>query len=202
MTQIPSRVEPAEHLLRGVIIVALFLSIQPSCKTATIIDIPGVSDQPFGIHERGNSRENSDGSANTTWEYADRTSELDLLATYPSRGHGTLRWNAELRANATARRSMALPESGPESELDSAEANTDVDLAVGSMLVQRHAKQPGGTDAGFFVMTKREKGYFPSGGDWEYMVVDETGKVQARGKLERCARCHAEAQRGFVFWRN
>ena len=41
------------------------------------------------------------------------------------------------------------------------------------------------------VMVKRERGYNPESGDWEYMVVDGTGKnVQARGKLENCQSCH------------
>ena len=41
------------------------------------------------------------------------------------------------------------------------------------------------------VMIKREQGYNPESGDWEYMVVDGTGKtVQARGKLENCQTCH------------
>lgn len=41
------------------------------------------------------------------------------------------------------------------------------------------------------VMIKRGKGFSPTNGDWEYMVVDGTGTtVQARGKLENCASCH------------
>lgn len=41
------------------------------------------------------------------------------------------------------------------------------------------------------VMIKRGKGFNPTNGDWEYMVVDGTGiTVQARGKLENCAACH------------
>ena len=41
------------------------------------------------------------------------------------------------------------------------------------------------------VMIKREKGFNPTSGDWEYMVVDGTGTtVQARGKLENCQSCH------------
>jgi Cytochrome P460 len=41
------------------------------------------------------------------------------------------------------------------------------------------------------VMTKREPGYDPQNGDWEYIAFDGTGKsVQARGKLESCQACH------------
>jgi hypothetical protein len=41
------------------------------------------------------------------------------------------------------------------------------------------------------VMMKREAGYDPDNGDWEYMALDGSGKtVQARGKLEKCQACH------------
>jgi hypothetical protein len=41
------------------------------------------------------------------------------------------------------------------------------------------------------VMIKRERGFNPASGDWEYMVVDGTGtRTQARGKLENCQACH------------
>lgn len=44
------------------------------------------------------------------------------------------------------------------------------------------------------VMMKRERGFNPENGDWEYMVVDGSGKsVQARGKLEKCQACHTMA---------
>ena len=42
------------------------------------------------------------------------------------------------------------------------------------------------------VMQKREKGYYPRGGDWEYSVMDGTGqKTLKSGKLEACALCHS-----------
>jgi len=41
------------------------------------------------------------------------------------------------------------------------------------------------------VMIKRERGYNPDSGDWEYLVFDGAGRsVQARGKLENCQSCH------------
>jgi hypothetical protein len=41
------------------------------------------------------------------------------------------------------------------------------------------------------VMTKREPGYNPENGDWEYIALDGSGKsVHARGRLERCQACH------------
>ena len=41
------------------------------------------------------------------------------------------------------------------------------------------------------VMRKREPGYDPEKGNWEYMVFDGAGQsLQASGKLEKCQACH------------
>lgn len=41
------------------------------------------------------------------------------------------------------------------------------------------------------VMIKRERGYNPAVGDWEFMGLDgDGGVVRARGKLETCQGCH------------
>ena len=41
------------------------------------------------------------------------------------------------------------------------------------------------------VMIKKEKGFNPQSGDWEYMVVDGKGEsISARGKLQNCQGCH------------
>lgn len=41
------------------------------------------------------------------------------------------------------------------------------------------------------VMKKREPGYDPQQGDWEYFVFDGTGReMKASGKLENCQGCH------------
>lgn len=43
------------------------------------------------------------------------------------------------------------------------------------------------------VMHKREKGYDPAGGDWEFLVLDGAGKqVEAQGRLKTCLSCHAQ----------
>ena len=43
------------------------------------------------------------------------------------------------------------------------------------------------------VMRKREKGYDPSAGDWEYAVFNGEGtQIQAQGKLQNCQKCHAK----------
>jgi hypothetical protein len=46
------------------------------------------------------------------------------------------------------------------------------------------------------VMKKREPGYDPKKGDWEYFVFDGTGReMKASGKLEKCQGCHLEDER-------
>jgi hypothetical protein len=72
---------------------------------------------------------------------------------------------------------------------------------VGSLIVKeklptRDAAEPELLTA----MYKRETGYDPEGGDWEYLVLDGHGKeVQTRGKLESCRACHqAVADTDFV----
>jgi hypothetical protein len=51
------------------------------------------------------------------------------------------------------------------------------------------------------VMIKREKGFNPETGDWEYMVTDGAGTtVQARGKLANCQACHlSKPQSDYIF---
>ncbi|HEX7314036.1 MAG TPA: cytochrome P460 family protein [Pyrinomonadaceae bacterium] len=72
---------------------------------------------------------------------------------------------------------------------------------VGSLVVKEKlpaydAKEPELLTA----MYKREAGYDPEGGDWEYLVLDGQGReVRARGKLESCRACHqAAADTDFV----
>lgn len=43
------------------------------------------------------------------------------------------------------------------------------------------------------VMIKREKGYNPACGDWEFAAIDAfASKTNGEGKLESCMRCHRE----------
>lgn len=69
----------------------------------------------------------------------------------------------------------------------------------GAMIVESLSPEAGAPPSSHFVMTKRQSGYFPAGGDWEYLVVNPEGGVIAGGQLPRCARCHAEARTDFVF---
>ena len=53
----------------------------------------------------------------------------------------------------------------------------------------------------YTIMRKRERGYNPELGDWEFSVVGPNGsEVQGTGKLENCQSCHiSERDSDFVF---
>jgi hypothetical protein len=63
---------------------------------------------------------------------------------------------------------------------------------VGSMIVKEklgslNSKSPEILTA----MIKREPGYDPSNGDWEYFLLDgSASKIEERGKISRCSGCH------------
>jgi Cytochrome P460 len=65
---------------------------------------------------------------------------------------------------------------------------------VGSIVVKAKLTKPNSASPELCtVMLKREAGYNPMGGDWEYFVTDGAGKqVQERGKIARCLSCHAD----------
>jgi hypothetical protein len=53
------------------------------------------------------------------------------------------------------------------------------------------------------VMFKREAGFNPENGDWEYMVSDGAGQeVHARGRLEKCQSCHTMVKDTDYVYRN
>ena len=63
---------------------------------------------------------------------------------------------------------------------------------VGSMIVKEKLGKPDSTTPEVLtVMIKREQGYNPDNGDWEYLVLDGTAStIVERGKLTRCSGCH------------
>jgi hypothetical protein len=65
---------------------------------------------------------------------------------------------------------------------------------LGSLIVKEKLPSPDSTSPELLtVMRKREKGYSPEAGDWEYLVLDGAGeKIQARGRLENCRSCHQQ----------
>ncbi len=60
-----------------------------------------------------------------------------------------------------------------------------------------------GTTELFTIMIKRENGYNPDCGDWEFASVDvKTSKIE-RGKIKSCQHCHTScAETDFVFRTN
>jgi len=65
--------------------------------------------------------------------------------------------------------------------------------------VKTHSEKDSGAAGPVFVMFKRDPGFFPQGGDWEYLVADKDGWIEDRGPLVTCARCHAEGNADWVF---
>jgi len=52
----------------------------------------------------------------------------------------------------------------------------------------------------YTVMVKRQPGYNPKVGDWEFAVVSRDGKTEASGKLPNCMSCHmTRPDSDFVF---
>jgi|GEM_PF-779470 len=53
----------------------------------------------------------------------------------------------------------------------------------------------------YTLMIKREPGYNPAAGDWEFAVAPgKEAQIEARGKLENCRACHVEKRdQDFVF---
>lgn len=62
----------------------------------------------------------------------------------------------------------------------------------GSIIVKEKLLAEGDTSPEMLtVMVKREQGFNPESGDWEYMVINgERTKIEGRGKLANCQACH------------
>jgi hypothetical protein len=65
-------------------------------------------------------------------------------------------------------------------------------FAVGSVIVkEKLAREEAGEPELLTVMIKRERGFNPPVGDWEFMATNGSGtKADARGRLESCQACH------------
>lgn len=105
---------------------------------------------------------------------------------FVSRGHFAGRWKAEARVNASA-------------EAPYATLVASSRFPGGALVVQMHRDPGSGSPGPIFAMLKRDAGFFPEGGDWEYVVTDSEGWIEDRGALPFCARCHAEAKADWVF---
>jgi hypothetical protein len=72
---------------------------------------------------------------------------------------------------------------------------------VGSAIVKEKTRGKGGPVELSTFMVKREKGFNPKCGDWEFGVIDgPTQKVVEKGKIDRCMKCHmAKRDLDFTF---
>ena len=63
----------------------------------------------------------------------------------------------------------------------------------GTMILKRKYQDPQGRTTELFAgMLKREKGYNPEVGDWQFFVLDSRGeRVTEFGRLDSCIDCHA-----------
>lgn len=145
---------------------------------------PGVSDRAPEAPSRPKKTQTP---ADETWEHASDLSTFKLVddRILPSRGHNPPFWSGTVRVNDAL--AGAYFDLGPSSQ-----------ISAGAVAVESHQGAQGGATP-HFVMTKREPGFDPQGGDWEYLIVDTDGRVQSRGVLPLCARCHADAPHDHLF---
>lgn len=144
---------------------------------------PGISDGPLPVDGPATSRTEE----RRVWEHHHRMKDFESLRpAFLSRGHGVGDWQAVVQGSEGVSDGLkALVQPGDR-------------MPVGTVLVQSH-RHLEGAELGMFVMEKKARGYFPDGGDWQYTVVRSDGRIEMDGKLEACARCHAEAEVDFVF---
>lgn len=70
-------------------------------------------------------------------------------------------------------------------------------LPEGSIVLKEKLEKEAKKTTLFTGMVKREKGYFPELGDWEFFTVDAGAtKIAERGKMKRCASCHDDHAKG------
>ncbi len=82
---------------------------------------------------------------------------------------------------------------------------------VGSLVIKEKWEAPDGRELStpshlklklMTVMLKREAGYNPKRGDWEYLVVNAKGSLLERGKIKKCQTCHQEQQASDYLFRS
>lgn len=152
---------------------------------------PGRSNRPAG----GATVPAKSASAPVKWErWSEVASYRIALPRAPSQHFGGDH-EAEVLANPAA---SAYPDLGPARQ-----------LGEGSVLVER--LYPVGGDAPDAILAMvRKPAEAPKAGEgtveeppfgWELVILEPDGTVEARGEVEACARCHAEAPHDGVFGR-
>jgi hypothetical protein len=65
---------------------------------------------------------------------------------------------------------------------------------VGTIILKQKFQDAAGEKTEFYTgMRKRENGYNPEMGDWEFFMLNSSGNtVTARGRIESCMDCHAK----------
>ena len=103
----------------------------------------------------------------------------------------TKRYEAERKKNPHAESFITVYVN--KSGKDAMFAKDAVKFPEGSIIVKEkigHANE-GSKPLLYTIMRKRQPGYNPDLGDWEFAVVGPNGKdIQGRGKLENCQKCH------------
>jgi len=75
-------------------------------------------------------------------------------------------------------------------------------LPVGATVVkEKWRNEKDKLPAGYAAMVKREKGYDPDHGDWEYVYVNLSDELKvSRGRIESCIKCHSgAAEKDYLF---
>jgi hypothetical protein len=114
------------------------------------------------------------------WDLGAALARAKVVAPLGPSQHLAASVDGEILVDEAARAYLALP--------------PGAELPAGATALERHPS------AGVvFAMVKRPRGFDREGGDWEYLVVTTAGRVEQRGKLVLCARCHAEAPHDHLF---
>jgi hypothetical protein len=124
-------------------------------------------------------------SVPTPWDLESQLSTLRPVTPRVASEHLGGAFDGEVLANEAAKPYPAL---GPK-----------LALAPGATLVERHVARGVDATTVYFAMVKRSPGYDPERGDWEYLVVTADGRIEERGRLPLCGRCHADAPHDHLF---
>jgi hypothetical protein len=123
--------------------------------------------------------------AQAPWDLASQLATLRPVTPRAASEHLTGAFDGEVLANEAAKPYPAL---GPK-----------LALTPGATLVERHIARGADATTVYFAMVKRSPGYDPEGGDWEYLVVAPDGRIEERGRLPLCERCHVDAPHDHLF---
>lgn len=173
-----------ESVVACAVAVGLAIAI-PSCATSNDLVAPGRSD---AVPEAPDKKLGAAPSGSAAiWEHASSIPSLVAIddRQLPSRGHNPPYWSGVVKTSPTF--SAGYTAFGP-----------DTKVPEGAIVLEEHVKQSG-EGGPVFAMQKREKGFDEKGGDWEYFVMDRTGRIETRGVLPLCARCHGDAAGDHLF---